>query len=159
MYKNFTPTTDGGYTLKKQGMMSTVLIGGAFMAIAIGSLVSYIKTSQNNLLFYGPIMAAGGLFMFWRSTRQFIIYPNQQIFKYSKGKGVAFQEFRFDELDGVTQEKMKDIYGLTLSTTFVLGFEKDGKQSKILLGQNISAKTMRTINEEMQLIMSSNQGK
>jgi hypothetical protein len=158
MYKNFTPTTDGGYELKKQGMMSTVLIGGALMAIAIGSLVSYVKTGQNNLLFSGLFLAAGGVFMFWRSTRQFIIYPKQQIFKFSKGKGVVFQEFRFDELDGVTQEKMKDIHGLTLSTTFMLGFEKNGQYSKILLGQNISAKTMRTINEEMQLIMSSNQG-
>jgi hypothetical protein len=157
MYKNFNPTPDGGYTLKKQGMISTVLIGVVLMTISIGSLVSYVKTSQGNFLFYSLMFLAFGLFIFWRSTRQFIIYPNQRNFKYSKGLGVGFQEFRFDELDGVTQEKMKNEYGFTLSTTLLLGFEKNGKQSKILLGQNISAKTMRSINEEMHLIMSSKQ--
>jgi hypothetical protein len=156
MYKNFTQTTDGGYLLKKQGIISTILVGGALLVFGIGSLVSYISTKQNNLLFYGLLLFAGGLFMFWKNTKQFIIYPSQKTFKYSKGLGSDFIEFNFEELDGATQEKFKNLYGVTLGNTLKLGFEKNGVYSEIFLGQNVSAENMRSINEEIHRIMSNN---
>ncbi len=153
MYSNFTKTTDGGYALKKQGLVSVVIIGGALMALAILCLKIYLTTQQGNMLFFAGLLLACCLLIFWRNTKQFIVYPPQQIFKYSKGVGTSFQVFRFNELDGATQENIKNMYGLTTGNSLKLGFEQNGKYKEILLGQNISAKKMRSINEEIVQIM------
>lgn len=153
MYTNFTKTQDGGFTLKKQGIISTAFIGGAFLILTIICIKAYFKTLQVNMLFFALFMTLCSLFVFWRSTKQFIIYPSQKKFKYSKGLGADFQEFSFQELDGATQENIKNMYGITTGNSFKLGFEKNGKYKEVLLGQNISAKKMRSINEEISQIM------
>jgi len=156
MYENFTQTTDGGYSLKKQGVVSTVIIGGALAVSALFCMKNYLDSQKNNLLFFAGIMLLFSLIIFWRGTKQFIIYPKQKTFKYSKGLGAEFQEFRFDELDGVTKENIKNLYGLTTGNSFKLGFEQSGKYKEVLLGQNISAKKMRSISEEINQIMANN---
>ena len=156
MYKNFTETNDGGYALKKQGMITTVLIGAVLAAVAIFLFKAYIERHDGSMLMYALLMLLFCFFMIWKSTKQFIIYPKQKIFKYSKGKGSAFTEFRFDELAGANQQKTKNMYGITTGTSYKLGFEQNGKYKEILLGQNVSAKTMRGISEEMTEIMELN---
>lgn len=152
-FKNFKQTEDGGFALKKNGMFSTVLIGGGLLALTIVLLKIYFdKPEETKFLLLAGLMLLFVLIIFWRTTKQFIIYPDKQLFKYSKGMGAGFQEFRFDELDGATQENMKNQYGVTSGNSFKLGFDKNGKYKEVLLGQNISAKKMRNIYEEIKQI-------
>ncbi len=153
MYKNFTKTADGGFALKKQGMASTIIIGTILLGFSILCLLTYLGNPTNNMLLYTLLMLSFSALIFWRSTKQFIILPQQQIFKYSKGVGVGFTEYRFDELNGQTQENIKNMYGITTGNSFKVGFDKNGSYKEILLGQNISAKKMRSIGEEINAIM------
>lgn len=154
MYKNFTQTTDGGYSLKKQGIISVIIFGTLFSILTIYLFINYFRTLSPTILYTALFMLAITALVFWRSTKQFIIYPQQQIFKYSKGIGAGFVEFQFDELDGSTQENIKNMYGIKTGNAFKLGFDQNGKYQEILLGQNISGKTMQSINEEIHQIMS-----
>jgi hypothetical protein len=152
MYKNFNQTADGGYSLKKQGVISTIIIGGMLAALAIAAIWANMKQPQNGTALLALLILSFALLVFWRITRQFIVYPQQRLFKYSKGLGAGFREFHFDELEGATVEKMKNT-GITVGSSFKLDFEQNGKYKSILLGQNISAKKQRSIMEEINQMM------
>src|SRR6478736_4832019 len=132
MYTQFIQTNDDGYSLKSQGVASTIIVGGVFLAIAAYLFMSYFKDMSDRIVLY---LALGTLFcafvIFLRSTRKFIIYPKQKRMKHSPNLFVGMKEFKFEEYEGPTIVNVKSGV-FTVGKTLNLSFNRDGKRKAIM---------------------------
>jgi hypothetical protein len=134
---------DNGYKMKKQGLLSTYIIGGILTILGVFTV---------SLSFLGWIILLFALIIFLRLTGKLVIYPSQRILKYSANLLFGTKEFSFDDFDGFLVEKTKT-NGITSNNSFVMEFNSDGKYKKLMLASNISAKTQRTLTEEISQLM------
>nr|WP_294779655.1 hypothetical protein [uncultured Flavobacterium sp.] len=152
MYQQFIQTDDKGYELKKQGTLSTIIIGGGLFLLGAYLLKAFfaISSGDKTLLFLSLIVFLFAAIIFLKHTRKFIIYPSKKIMIYSSNFLSSKQEYTFKDYEGGAVENAHHSSGIKVGNSFKLHFLKNGKEKQILLGQNVSAKKIRIISEEIE---------
>ncbi len=155
MNKQFIPTSHNEYQLKKQGIISTIIIGGGLLSLALLLLKKFLETNSEDksLLYFGLVILLFSIIIFLKQTRKFIIYPAEKRISYSSSFISPKKNFAFNEFNGIVVERAKNYLGFIVGNSLKLSFIQNGKEKEILLGQNVSAKKMRMISEEIEAII------